>query len=144
MSGKFISLIMAASLAVTGMTAAPAQASDKDVARALAAIAGIAIIGAAIHDNNKKHKRHDPYVSSRSHKNHGYSARPYYGQKAHKQHRQNKKAYKQHRRQQAQQQAYRNGYNAHKRKVQERRQYRRAYGQGYGYGYNRGYGNHRY
>ena len=57
MARKFMSLIIAASIAVTGLSAAPAQASDRDLARALAAIAGVAIIGAVIHDNNKSKRR---------------------------------------------------------------------------------------
>ncbi|QIE46357.1 hypothetical protein G5B38_12940 [Pseudohalocynthiibacter aestuariivivens] len=111
MSGKFISLILAASLAVTGMTAAPARADDKDIARALAAIAGIAIIGAAIHDNNKSKRRPAPYVSSRNN-GHGY--------KAHRAHRGHKQAQRQHRR--------------HK---QQRRAHRRAHGYHNGYGQQR-------
>ena len=60
MSGKFISFIVAASVAVTGMTAAPAQASERDLARALAAIAGVAIVGAAIHDSRKDQRYATP------------------------------------------------------------------------------------
>lgn len=73
MSGKFISLIIAASVAVTGLTAAPAQASDRDLARALAAIAGVAVIGAVIHESNKKKKRKKEAAQRQHYNNHGYN-----------------------------------------------------------------------
>ncbi len=114
MSGKFISLILAASLAVAGMTATPAAASDRDMARALAAIAGIAIIGVAISDNNKSKRRDTPYVSSRGH-----------GPKVHHSHRQ-KKMQRHHRRQMQK-------HRAHRRQVQKHRAHRS------GHGHNRGY-----
>lgn len=133
MSGKFITLIIAASIAVTGMTANPARAGDRDVARALAAIAGIAIIGAAIHDHNKNKRRHDGYVSSRGH-----------GHKAHNPYRHQRKAHRQQRRQQELNRAYRQGYKAHRREVQQRRAHRHGYRRAYGNGYRQGYGQQRY
>ncbi|WP_428514403.1 hypothetical protein [Roseovarius sp.] len=49
----FISLILAAALAVTGMTAAPAQAGDKDVAKWVAGAVALGLIGAAIADQRR-------------------------------------------------------------------------------------------
>ncbi|RKF13887.1 hypothetical protein D6850_11890 [Roseovarius spongiae] len=121
MSRSFIALIMAASLAVTGLTAAPAQAGDKDIARALAAIAGIAIIGAAINDRNKSKRRHDPYASSRGYNQHGH-----YQQQRRKAVRQHRKAHRQHRK------AQRRHHRAERRHHRaERRAYRQGYRQGY-------------
>ncbi|MCV3270180.1 hypothetical protein [Roseobacter sinensis] len=53
MHRKFIATIVAAALAVTAIGSAPARA-DNDALRALAAIAGIAIVGKVIHDRNKR------------------------------------------------------------------------------------------
>ncbi|MEM6303706.1 MAG: hypothetical protein AAF744_03240 [Pseudomonadota bacterium] len=57
MSSRFIALIAAASVALTAFSAAPAKADDEDVARALAAILGVAIIGKVISDRKKKDDR---------------------------------------------------------------------------------------
>jgi hypothetical protein len=59
---KFITTIAAASVALTALGATPAFADrDDDLARALAAILGVAVIGSIIHDNKKKKKaRHVP------------------------------------------------------------------------------------
>lgn len=57
MSRKFITFVLAASIAATGLSAQSARAGDRDLGRALAAIAGIAIVGAAIHDANKDQRR---------------------------------------------------------------------------------------
>ena len=54
---KFIATVAAASIAITALGSAPAYADDRDVARALAAILGIAVVGKIIHDNNKKKER---------------------------------------------------------------------------------------
>ncbi|MDW3224002.1 MAG: hypothetical protein R8G34_14135 [Paracoccaceae bacterium] len=53
MHRKFIATIVAAALAVTTIGNAPARAND-NVLGALAAIAGIAIVGKVIHDHNKR------------------------------------------------------------------------------------------
>ncbi|MFK7878649.1 hypothetical protein [Roseobacter sp.] len=53
MSRKFITTIVAVALAVTAFGRAPARADDNLIG-ALAAIAGIAIVGKVIHDHNKK------------------------------------------------------------------------------------------
>ncbi|MGJ8626952.1 MAG: hypothetical protein ACSHXB_08335 [Sulfitobacter sp.] len=54
---RFIATIAAASIAITALGAAPARADDKDVARALAAILGIAVVGKIIHDKKKDRER---------------------------------------------------------------------------------------
>lgn len=56
MHRKFIILILSAAIAVAGLTAAPARAGD-DAAKWIAGIAAVAIIGAAISENEKKKKR---------------------------------------------------------------------------------------
>ncbi len=53
MHRRFIATIIAAALAVTAIGSAPARADD-DALRALAAIAGLAIVGKVIHDRNKR------------------------------------------------------------------------------------------
>jgi hypothetical protein len=60
MSRKFISTVLAASIAVTGFFAAPARAGDDDVAKVIAGMAALFIIGSAI----KKSRNDD---------NHGYN-----------------------------------------------------------------------
>ena len=47
MSTRFIGLIAAASIAITAIGAAPARADEDDVARALAVILGLAVIGSS-------------------------------------------------------------------------------------------------
>ncbi|WP_138935671.1 hypothetical protein [Roseovarius arcticus] len=117
MSGKFISFIVAASIAVTGMTAAPAQASDRDLARALAAIAGVAIIGAAVHDS-RKDKRHAAPSRYRSKKSYRAAPRRAYQQPY---------AYQQ--RRPAVERAYRQG-------VRDQRRVERRHGHGQQRGYS--------
>lgn len=72
MSRKFIATILAAAVAVTGVAATPARADAKDVARALAAIATVAIIAKALdnsRDDRRVHDRHPdtkpPHVTHR-------------------------------------------------------------------------------
>jgi hypothetical protein len=75
MHKKFITAVAAASIMITGFAAAPARADSDDTKRALAALLGIAIIGAVIHDANKDHEytvrrhkvqpRHRPHVQPR-------------------------------------------------------------------------------
>lgn len=56
---QFIGIIAAAAIAITGFTAAPARAGDDEVGAALAALLGLAIVGAVIHEKKKdKKKRH--------------------------------------------------------------------------------------
>jgi hypothetical protein len=62
MSRKFIATILAASIAITSFTVAPARAaSDDDVAKFLFGIATLAIIGKAI-SNNDRDRDHDVVV----------------------------------------------------------------------------------
>ena len=56
MHRKFIATVVATSILFTGFAAAPARANQEDVGRALAAIIGIAIVGAMIHDSKKDKK----------------------------------------------------------------------------------------
>ncbi len=53
----FIAFVVTATVAITAFSAKPARASDQDLARALAGIAVLAIIGKAIHDHNKDDDR---------------------------------------------------------------------------------------
>ena len=53
----FIAAIAAVAIAITGFSAAPARAGDDEVGAALAALLGLAIVGAVIHDKNKDKKR---------------------------------------------------------------------------------------
>lgn len=55
MSRTFISAIVAASIAITGFSAAPARADD-DVARALAGLTTLFILGKIISDDNSSSK----------------------------------------------------------------------------------------
>lgn len=72
MHRSFIRLVVAASLAITGIgvAAGPVRADNDDTARALAAILGIAIVGAAIHNSNKDKghvTRHKPQITYHNH-----------------------------------------------------------------------------
>lgn len=55
---QFIGTIAAAAIAITGFTAAPARAGEDEVGAALAALLGLAIVGAVIHEKKKDKKRH--------------------------------------------------------------------------------------
>lgn len=61
MSRKFIASILAASIAVTGISAAPAQASDDDLFRFLAGATALVIIGKAINGDNDHRRPQDAY-----------------------------------------------------------------------------------
>jgi hypothetical protein len=56
MHRKSIAAIISASIAITAFSANSAAAGDRDTANFLAGLAGLAIIGAIIHDSNKKNK----------------------------------------------------------------------------------------
>ncbi|MEO9516818.1 MAG: hypothetical protein ABJH45_07855 [Paracoccaceae bacterium] len=56
MHRQFIAVITATSIAITAFAAQPTRAGNDDVARTLAAIAGIAILGAAIKNSHDKKK----------------------------------------------------------------------------------------
>ncbi len=84
MSRKFIATILAASIAVTGFSVAPARADSDDLVKFLAGATALVIIGKAIEDNkddrrkkyerdNRRHK-HDDNVSRR--RDRDYDARP--------------------------------------------------------------------
>ncbi|MFD2739664.1 hypothetical protein ACFSUD_08795 [Sulfitobacter aestuarii] len=75
---RFIAFIVALSVAITAFGAAPARADNDDLAKAAAAILGIAIVGKIIHDRNKKKDR-ERAVSRRQHSY--YDAPTYYAPK---------------------------------------------------------------
>lgn len=56
MHRKFIATVAATSILITGFAAAPARANQDDLGRALAALLGVAIVGAVIHENKKNKK----------------------------------------------------------------------------------------
>ena len=61
----FIAFIVSATVAVTAFGAAPARAGDRDLARVLAGLAALAIIGKAIHDRNEKDRATQNYIAPR-------------------------------------------------------------------------------
>ena len=64
MHKRFIAIIITATVAITGFTAAPARADSDDLAKALAGIAALAIVGKIIHDRNEDKRavtRHNVY-----------------------------------------------------------------------------------
>lgn len=69
---KFIALILSLSLAVTGFSAVPARA-DEDVAKVIAGLALLGIIGAAINDRRDDHR---PAVTH-NRPNHGHGGQGY-------------------------------------------------------------------
>lgn len=77
MHRKFITLIVATAMAVTGFST-QVRAGEKDFAKALAGLAALAIIGAVVHDK----KKDKPVVSSRN-----PSPNPEYHRPAHRPHR---------------------------------------------------------
>ncbi len=70
MHRKFIAAIAAASIFITGISAAPVRAGDDDVARALAAIVGLAIVGAAINEARDDRKKKASVTRKKVHKHH--------------------------------------------------------------------------
>lgn len=70
MHRKFIALIIALSMAVTGLSAVPARADTQGVVAALAGIAAFAMIGAAIHNSQN---RPDPVVIQPQTPTYGYT-----------------------------------------------------------------------
>lgn len=84
MHRKFIALIISAALAVTSLTAVPAQAQNRgETAAIIAGVAALAIVGAAIADDRNKDRRNDHVT-----RGHGYH-KPYYAPK-----RQHKQVYR--------------------------------------------------
>ncbi|MBL4766615.1 MAG: hypothetical protein JKY94_02730 [Rhodobacteraceae bacterium] len=75
MHRKFITLIIVVAIAVTGFSA-PARAGNNDVAKALAGLAVLAIIGATIHKRNQKKavissRSSEPVYRGQKHRRHG-------------------------------------------------------------------------
>jgi len=71
MHRTFIALILSAAVAVTSLNAQPAHAGDDDVAKWIAGLAALAVIGVAINENKKKKRKkrrvtpvqpHNPYL----------------------------------------------------------------------------------
>lgn len=62
MSRKFIATILAASLAITSLSAAPARASDDDLARFLVGTTALLLFGAALSDRNRDRGRRQDVV----------------------------------------------------------------------------------
>ena len=62
---RFIASIAAAAIAVTGFSTAPARADDNDVAKALAVVLGLAVVGAAINKRNDDKKARQPVYSQK-------------------------------------------------------------------------------
>jgi len=60
MSRKFISVIIAASIAVTAISAPQVQAGNRELTRFLAGAAALAIIGSAINDRNNRRRSNEP------------------------------------------------------------------------------------
>lgn len=54
---KFIALITATSIAVTGLTIAPAHAGKNDTAKIIAGVAALALIGVAISESKKRKRK---------------------------------------------------------------------------------------
>ncbi|WP_255200106.1 hypothetical protein [Sulfitobacter sp. HGT1] len=69
---KFIATIAAVSIAITGFTATPAAAGDRnrDLARIAAGVLGVAIIGKIIHDNNKDRRDQAHVNQGRTNRDH--------------------------------------------------------------------------
>ncbi|MFN3208809.1 MAG: hypothetical protein ACE369_07370 [Roseovarius sp.] len=61
---RFISLILAAALAVTGMTSGPAQAGDRDVAKWVAGAVALGLVGAVIADQRRDDRAVTRYRNS--------------------------------------------------------------------------------
>lgn len=80
MHRKFIALIIGAALAVTSLTAAPAQAQNRsETVAIIAGVAALAIVGAALADdrNRDRNRRNDSAT-----RGYGYQ-QPYYAPKRH-------------------------------------------------------------
>lgn len=67
---KFIAAIAAASIAITGFSAAPARAGQDEVGAALAALLGLAIVGAVIKDKRDDRKERHAAPQPQVHKPH--------------------------------------------------------------------------
>jgi len=86
MSRKFIAAIVALSLTVTGVIASQAEAADKRTRNLIVGAAALAILGAAVSNQNRTdrdsyvgtsnthHRGHPPQQVKRHHKNHANQA----------------------------------------------------------------------
>lgn len=86
---QFIAAVLAAAVAVTGLTAAPARA-DNDAAKVIAAVAALAIIGAAVADANKSKRPKVIYRTPPAYGHHKQHVR-HKGYKTHKRHKADKR-----------------------------------------------------
>lgn len=76
----FIAVILAAALAVTGMTGTQARAGNDDVAKWIAGAVAIGIIGAVIAEEKKRDRRRDQVVTrQQSHVYGGHGQKKAYG-----------------------------------------------------------------
>ncbi len=135
---KFIAVILAAAVAVTGLTAAPARADDK-TAQIVAGVAALAIVGLAISKSKSKHKDRSDYgVTRHRGTTYGYDYGQGYGQGyGHKKHH---KKHKSHRRHKKHDQYYGHKPRWNDRQPLPARCHRDGYNRRYGHvsGYGRG------
>ncbi|RBI76993.1 hypothetical protein DQW77_03110 [Roseovarius sp. TE539] len=111
MPRNFIAIILAAAVAVTSLSAAPARAGSDDFARALAGVAAVAIIGSAIANNNRDGHVSRHYQHNYGHKrSYGYKKRAYGHKKRHYGH---KRRHYGHKRHGYKRHGYRSGYRHH-------------------------------
>lgn len=61
----FIAIVVTSAIAITGFSAAPARAGQDDVNKALAALAGLAVLGVVIHNVREDDKKSKPRVIDR-------------------------------------------------------------------------------
>ena len=61
----FIAIIVTSAIAITGFSAAPARAGQDDMTKALAALAGLAVLGVVIHKVREDNKKRKPRVIDR-------------------------------------------------------------------------------
>lgn len=70
---SFIAVIVAAALAVTGLTGTPARAGNDDVAKWIAGAVALGLLGAAISEENKRDRRRDQAVTRHQPKAFGHA-----------------------------------------------------------------------
>lgn len=64
-SRQFIAVVVTAAIAITGFSSAPARAGQDDLNKALAALAGLAVLGVVIHNVREDDKKKRPRVVDR-------------------------------------------------------------------------------
>lgn len=67
---QFIATISALAIVITGFSAAPARAGDDDLAKALAVILGLAVVGTAINKRNDDKKSRQPVYKQKPQRGH--------------------------------------------------------------------------